>query len=92
MAIKINLILLAIAIIYTIFPLLIAFLGVGLASLFGCETQGAVIVCESQPFLGELFTNMTVFHWFALFTLPSGAIVSGILLMTLLLQLIKKAL
>ncbi|MEB3277701.1 MAG: hypothetical protein VKK42_02115 [Lyngbya sp.] len=92
MTIQINLIFLAIAIIYMIFPLLIAFLGVGLASLFGCESQGAMIICPDQPFLGQLFTNMTIFHWLGLITIPSGGMISVILLIMLLLQFLKKSL
>ncbi|WP_413165059.1 hypothetical protein ACL6C3_02500 [Capilliphycus salinus ALCB114379] len=90
MAIKNNLILLAIALSYTIFPLLIAFLGVALAALFGCESRGGFIVCADQPFLGQLLTNMTIFHWLGLITVPSGGIISGVLLIMLLIQYIKK--
>lgn len=91
MGIKINLILVAIAITYTIFPRVIGFLGMGLASRFGCEFRGALTVCPDQAFLGELLTNMIAFHGLGLVTIPSGAIVSAILLIILILQLIKES-
>lgn len=88
MWVKINVVLIGITLVYTIAPLAIAFLGVALASWFGCESAGMEIYCPGNIGLGQLLTTMGMMHWFALFTLPSGALIAIILSVALGVQLI----
>ncbi|MGC9525267.1 MAG: hypothetical protein ACP5D7_06975 [Limnospira sp.] len=89
MWVKINVVLIGITLVYTIAPLAIAFMGLALAGLFGCESGGGMeVYCLEKPWLGQLLTTMGMMNWFALFTLPSGAIIAIILSVALGVQLI----
>ncbi|MDJ0555604.1 MAG: hypothetical protein QNJ68_14410 [Microcoleaceae cyanobacterium MO_207.B10] len=90
MGIKTNLIFLIIAIIFTVSPLIFAFLGLALARLFRCDFNAALVVCPGNDFLSNLLSVMIMSHWLGLFTLPIGGIVSVVLLIGLASQFIVK--
>ncbi|MEB3828598.1 hypothetical protein LKK83_14020 [Phormidium sp. CCY1219] len=64
-------ILIGVVLLYAISPFLITFAGAGLAGLFGCNGGGVENNCPS-PQMAEFFTSMTVVHWLAMVTLPTG--------------------
>lgn len=82
-------VLIAIVLLYAIFPILIAFAGFGLAELFGCQSGGSgpQFTCPN-PEMGKLFTYMGFMHWFGLVTLPTGLPVAGVLVIILALRLV----
>jgi hypothetical protein len=80
-------ILIAVVILYAISPFLITFAGAGLAGLFGCNGGRVENNCPS-PEMAEFFTTLTVVHWLAMVTLPTGLLVAGVLAIILVLRLI----
>jgi hypothetical protein len=89
MSLKLHFILLGIALFYTISPILLALVAFSLAHVLGCEPKESGFVCEGRPFLSELFSALSVIHWFGLFTVPTGGIVSIVLGLSLGVRLLS---
>ncbi|MBD2743029.1 PspC domain-containing protein [Coleofasciculus sp. FACHB-1120] len=84
-----QLVLLAVCVFYSIFPILLTLGGTGLAERFACEAGGRGIViykCPGTPWLGDVITFMTFAHWGAIFTIPSGVVGFVGLLISLILK------
>ncbi|APB34848.1 hypothetical protein GlitD10_2511 [Gloeomargarita lithophora Alchichica-D10] len=88
-SLKIHAWLVGIAFLYTVFPILIALLGVGLARLFNCSSVGLEYQC-SIPGLGDLITLMVFAHWLGLLTLPTGGLLTIIGVLSLLGRLVGR--
>ena len=86
-SLKIHTWLVGLAILYTVFPILIALLGVGLARLFNCTNAGLEYTCGISG-LGDVITLMVFAHWLGLFTLPTGGFLSIIGALSLLGRLV----
>lgn len=89
MSFKLHIILLGIAIFYTVSPIFLALIGFSVAHVLGCEPQESGFVCEGRPFLSELFSAMMFIHWFGLITVPTGGIASIVLGISLGIRLLS---
>jgi len=89
MSLKLHIILLGIALVYTVSPILLAVVAYSLAHLLGCEPKESGFVCEGRPFLSELFSALSVIHWFGLITVPTGGIASIVLGLSLGVRLLS---
>ncbi|MBD2048117.1 PspC domain-containing protein [Coleofasciculus sp. FACHB-64] len=75
-----QLVLLAVCVFYSIFPILLTLGGTGLAERFACEVGGGGIIifniytCPGTPWLGGVITLMTFAHLGAIITIPSGVL------------------
>jgi hypothetical protein len=83
-------ILIGLVVLYAILPVILAFAGVGLSHLFGCGGSGPQITCSNQM-MGQILTYMFMMHWFALFTVPTGFLVAGVLSIIFVLRLVMLA-
>ncbi|MDJ0733849.1 MAG: hypothetical protein QNJ47_07140 [Nostocaceae cyanobacterium] len=75
--------LIGICILFGISPLLLAFTGLQLAKFFGCESATITFTCPQQPWLGNVLSFMVFAHWLAFLTIPSAAVGTVGLLITL---------
>lgn len=82
-----HLVLLIINICYGIFPLLLAWGGMGLAERFGCQAETIIFHCPNSTWLGELITGMIFAHWLAIVTIPSAILGAIGLLISLILKI-----
>ncbi len=74
-SLKVHVWLVGLVLLYTVFPILIALLGVGLASLLNCSHGGQEYQC-AFPGLADVLNLMASAHWLGWFTLPTGGLLS----------------
>ena len=83
--------LIGICIIFGILPLLLAFGGLQLAELLGCESVMITFTCPQKPWLGNILSFMAFAHGLAIFTIPSALVGSVGLVITLVQRRLKKS-
>jgi len=81
-------ILIGLVLLYAILPVILPFVGVRLFDLLGCDAGGSgpQITCPNQ--IEEILTYMMLTYWFAIFTLPTGFLVAGVLVIILVLRFV----
>ncbi|WP_254566792.1 hypothetical protein [Oscillatoria sp. HE19RPO] len=81
-------ILIGLAVLYAILPVILPFIGVRLVELLGCDTGGPGPQTACPDLVETILTYMILTYWFGIFTLPTGFLVAGVLVIILVLRLV----
>ncbi len=85
---KFIVILICLAVLYAILPVILPFFGVRLVDVLGCDAAGPGPQTTCPDLVEKILIYMMLTYWFGIFTIPTGFLVAGVLVIILVLRLV----